>query len=381
MLRLVEPIWLVAMAGIVVPVVVHLWNDRRGKVLRVGSVALLTGASKRMAWWRRITQWWLLILRCLLLLALALLLAGPYWQRRPVGKGWVLVLPAVSGGSGFAAPGVVGPYAGTIDSLVKAGFQQHVFSDTTNYWAGFRQADAEAPAGLSFYIFTPGLVDRFSGTRPSTSRIVHWSTYTPRDSVSHWEQRRWAAGQDSMIVLSGLSRATGTSWERQAMAITGAATGPAGSTLDTSILRYRVYGSDAKYITAAMKALARVSGKPMAVGDGGWLFWLSAKPLPDVRGYSKVWTYGASGPGAGEHVDSLVWREQAWNGRLPLLLGSLLPADTPRHDKRIIDPHVVQPVYRAATSADVVRFEDVDLRPWVWGIVFLLFFFGTINSI
>jgi hypothetical protein len=57
MLQLLEPIWLAAAAAISVPVAVHLWNDRRGKVLLIGSVALLSGVNKRMAWSRRITQW------------------------------------------------------------------------------------------------------------------------------------------------------------------------------------------------------------------------------------------------------------------------------------------------------------------------------------
>ncbi|HXO78162.1 MAG TPA: BatA domain-containing protein, partial [Puia sp.] len=78
-MHFLQPIWLAAMAGIVLPVVVHFWNDRRGKVLRIGSISLLEGASQRKAWSRRISDWWLLLLRCLLLMALPMLLAGPYW--------------------------------------------------------------------------------------------------------------------------------------------------------------------------------------------------------------------------------------------------------------------------------------------------------------
>jgi hypothetical protein len=334
MLQLLEPIWLVAMSGIVVPIAVHLWNDRRGRVLRIGSVALLEGASKRMAWRRRISQWWLLVLRCLLLLALAFLLAGPYWQRRPRGKGWVL---ADGDGLGVSAAG--GPYRGMIDSLVKAGYEKHLLSDTLNYWAGFRVADRKAPAGLAFYVFTPGLVSRFSGTRPETSREVHWNTYALKDPVETWVQRRWKIGKDSMVVLSGVSRATGTSWERRTSTLSGP--------VDTTVLRYRAYGEDAKYVAAAMKALARVTGRPIAEGDRGWLF-------------------------SGKYIDSLGWREQVWDGRLPVLLGRLLPEDTPRHDRRMIDPRQVAPTFREGGPA-TVALEEVDLRPMVWGLVFLLF--------
>src|SRR5580658_5242347 len=149
MLHLLEPIWLAAMSAISVPVAVHLWNDRRGKVLRIGSVALLSGVTKRLAWSRRITQWWLLLLRCLLLIALAFLLAGPYWTRpESGGKGWVLVE-----GSG-------GAFAPVIDSLVKAGYERHVLGGEGNNWAGFREADSMALPGRDFYIFSTALAGR-----------------------------------------------------------------------------------------------------------------------------------------------------------------------------------------------------------------------------
>src|ERR1700722_1164027 len=161
MLFLLQPIWLAAMAAISVPVAVHLWNDRRGKGLRIGRVGLLAGATKRLAWSRRITQWWLLLLRCLLLLALAFLLAGPYWLSAG-GKGWVLVE-----GSG-------GAYAPVIDSLVKAGYERHELGGGGNNWAGFREADSVALPGRDFYVFSTALAARFSGPRPTTGRAIHW---------------------------------------------------------------------------------------------------------------------------------------------------------------------------------------------------------------
>src|SRR5579872_4843154 len=113
-MQFLNPIWLAAAAAIVVPVLLHLWNDRRGKVLQVGSVELLAGGRRRMAWRRRVSEWLLLVVRCLLLVALALLMAGPV--RRFAVKGWVL-------GGGRVA-----------DSLVKAGWERHSFRDSANYW-------------------------------------------------------------------------------------------------------------------------------------------------------------------------------------------------------------------------------------------------------
>ena len=163
MIHLLQPLWLGAMAAIAAPVILHFWNDRRGKVLRIGSVSLLTGASQRMAWSRRLSQWWLLLLRCLLLILLAVLLAGPYWRTGGTGhvKGWVLEDAGVRGRG--AAPVATGEGRATavIDSLVNAGWERHVMSDSENYWNGFRAADSTAPAGVPFFMVTTGLAAIF----------------------------------------------------------------------------------------------------------------------------------------------------------------------------------------------------------------------------
>ncbi|MEP6750371.1 MAG: BatA domain-containing protein, partial [Bacteroidota bacterium] len=41
MFQLLQPIWLFALAGVSIPVIIHLWNRKPGKTLKVGSVALV----------------------------------------------------------------------------------------------------------------------------------------------------------------------------------------------------------------------------------------------------------------------------------------------------------------------------------------------------
>src|SRR5579863_7958420 len=177
-IQFANPIWLAAVAAVVVPVILHLWNDRRGKVLRVGSVELLTGGARRMAWRRRVSDWLMLLMRCLLLMALAVLMAGPILRNGV--KGWVL-------GSGRVA-----------DSLVKAGWERHAFQDSANYWEEFRLADREAPAGVPLYVRTSGLARRFGGERPVTGRGVRWDVDLAGDSVSRWTEAAWAIAGDSV---------------------------------------------------------------------------------------------------------------------------------------------------------------------------------------
>jgi hypothetical protein len=203
-IQFVNPIWLAAGAAIVVPVILHMWNHRRGKVLRIGSVELLTGGVQRMAWRRLVSQWLLLLVRCLLLLALAVLLARPVFRKGAGSKGWVLTM------------GTGGQVA---DSLVEAGWERQVFPDSNNYWQGFRVADRMAPAGVPFYIRTPGLARQFRGERQVTSREVRWEVYTPPDSVQRWVEAAWRLAGDSIRVVEGLSRATGTSYIAKTVAV------------------------------------------------------------------------------------------------------------------------------------------------------------------
>ena len=346
---LLHPAWLAASAAIVLPVILHLWNDRRGKVLRIGSVQLLAGASRRMAWSRRLSQRWLLLLRCLLLLALAFLLAGPYWRKggaAGAGKGWVLEEGGGAGVGGDAGAGVGGSraaYGPLIDSLLKAGYERHVLDDSVNYWDGFRRADQAAPEGVPFYIFTAGLAQRFSGERPATEREVHWYTARAFDTVRHWVQRAWRMGHDSILVLAGTSQPTGSFYRVESFGdgdgrVTGVtrSTGVMGGAreTDSSILRITIYTDpayrqDGRYVAAAVRALqqytrrrielvvtdkmpvggsdgapaGRVGGSAAGPSDVSWLFWLALGPVPAGLGFAHVLSYE---PGKTMDVDSWV---------------------------------------------------------------------------
>ena len=317
------------MAGVVIPVIVHLWNDRRGKVLRVGSVALLTETTRRLSWSSRLTQILLLVVRCLLVMALALLLARPSWVSRGAGgKGWVLVA-----GSDIMA-----------DSFVKAGWERHVIDSAANYWEEFRQMDSLAPAGVPFYVFTPGLARRFAGPRPVTGREVHWKVYTPGDSVHQWLESVWRVSADSIVVTRGNSRSTGTQFGRERVATRAAVF--EGVTVDTSALEVVVDGGNKEqrgYMVAALKALGEYVGRRVKTDSGRVVRW-----RPE-------------------------WEEAAWDGRLPALLGLAVFGDgVGRFDDRVLDPEQIAPmrVKGEMIEASAVR---VDVRPVLWGLVFLLF--------
>jgi len=427
LLGFLQPIWLLGIAGIVAPVVIHLWNSRQGRVLSIGSIEFLDKISLRKARSRRISDWWLLGLRCLLLILLALLLAGPFWQRRPDRdkKGWVLV----SRGAMTAAS--------QVDSLVQKGFQRHDMAGSS-WWESFHVLDQQAPDGIPFYVFTDGLLEHFSGNRPVTSRPVFWYVSAPRDSTVQWIQAAWKQGADSMGVITGSSGATGTSYSYRAY---GRDTTP----VDTAALRVVIYADDkhsrdGKWVEGAVKALQQFTRRNIVVSrrlDGSgknsvspvedpadWVFWLSSKPLnmkaanvllyepgPEIltdtwiRGsdipvekvtaqtgqWQPIWTDGFGRPLlALEETDSgrryhfyshfdPAWNGLVWSRNFPVRIGELLmdqaakrPGQAKAYDRRVIDPAQVAPSGgNSHQQAPPALKSTIDLSPFGWLLIFL----------
>ena len=94
MLQVLNPIWLFAIGGIIIPLIIHLWNVKKGKTLKVGSISLLGESSRQSAKSLKLIDLLLLLLRCLLLIILAIILAKPLWNSINTEKtksAWILI--------------------------------------------------------------------------------------------------------------------------------------------------------------------------------------------------------------------------------------------------------------------------------------------------
>ena len=67
-----------AATGIIVPLIVHLWNVKKGKTLKIGSIILLGESAKQSSKSFQIKDWLLFLLRSLLIIIIAFLLAEPF---------------------------------------------------------------------------------------------------------------------------------------------------------------------------------------------------------------------------------------------------------------------------------------------------------------
>jgi len=327
--QFLNPIWLFAIAAISIPVVIHLWNIRPGKTLKVGSIALITAAAQKSSRSFKLNDLLLFFLRCLFLLTLAFLLAAPFWQRSQATaktKGWVLIPKA-------NLKETYKKLKFTVDSLSKAGYEFHFFDEdfekfelnktlndsllkdkpeVKNHWSLVAKLNEKLPPTLPVYLLTPNQAKYFNGNKPSVSLNLHWQTYTPADSVSTWVENAWFTSNNLIKVVEGNSRPSGiyfTNYIIQSEGDPNSAfmvdvnhgspvislkNAPEKHTpIDTSTLRIAIYRDkysvDEKYLVAALQTIIDFTQRKVVVkkytdaaqipAKRDWLFWLSDKPV------------------------------------------------------------------------------------------------------
>jgi len=197
LIQLLQPSWLFALAGISIPVIIHFWNQRPGRILKVGSISLVPEEAKEYRRSLQLSDLLLLLLRCLLIATLAVVLANPNWKKpfnASKQKGWILI-------SKKNLKETYSHFKPQIDSLYKSGFEFHYFNEgfakekledalakpedsvisLPSYWKLAESLDATMSSPIPVYIFTDNYLEHFSGNRPTLSFQPNWFTYTPQD--------------------------------------------------------------------------------------------------------------------------------------------------------------------------------------------------------
>ena len=275
------------MAGIIIPIAIHLWNVRQGKILEVGTIRFMEPSQKKRAANLRVSEWLLLLLRCLTIMLFAIVMAGPIWNKTADTneKGWLLIAPNELKEAYQQKPQV-------IDSLLKNGYQLHAFetgfaginlsdsakkmgddsliSAPANYWMLASELEATAPLGLDLAIVSSNQLLHFRGNKPSLARSLKWFVF-----------------YDTSIVQSPIKTK-----EQQSKLV------------DTNTFRIGLYTDqyqhDASYVAAAIQAIKDFSGRKIRVDtyksvgaiplEVDLLFWLSDTQIaPKI--YGKTLSY------------------------------------------------------------------------------------------
>lgn len=298
-MQFTNPIWLWALAGLLVPVGIHLLSRKEGKVVQMGSIRHLEQSNTKQSMSLQLNELMLLALRCLLITLVVLLLSGLHFPTDQTKKErWVVVEDGLDSDRGFIP---------IIDSLQKQGFLvkrleedfpdiqgSKTTSTRVNYWQ-LMEALKEKSLQQS-YVLSYNYAEGFRGRRIAMPSNLTWISKSP--ASVEFPLRAVQRSRDSVLIRIGNSTPDETTFKNLVVAVNqtnpylkSSSTGNSISsespdTLNITIVSELEFEYDKKIILAALRALAETvptifiinslkQDQWNADAETDWLIWLS----------------------------------------------------------------------------------------------------------
>jgi len=183
-----NPTYLWALFGLLVPIAIHLWSKKEGKTIKVGSIELLRESESKQTSSFKPNEFWLLVLRMLIISLIVMVLAEPQWKLKSKNSAITyLIEPSLL--SNQKASNILNSIddADNIRLLIR-GFPEFNNSDlddltaeTPNYWKLANEMHEIATD--SIVVYTNALNSGFKGMRPVISKNIEWILIDPEQSV------------------------------------------------------------------------------------------------------------------------------------------------------------------------------------------------------
>jgi hypothetical protein len=290
-----SPIWLLGLAALAVPVIIHLLNRRQSRVIFFGSLRHLSAYNTRQSLHLRVNEIALLLLRCAIVTLLILLLARLQF-RNPTSDGerWIVVESGLQSEPGFSV---------LIDSLKSEGYimkflapnfpdEPDETSAAYDYWELAQALDESSASHV--VVLSYGYAERFWGKRSPRPTQVTWLTKQPSPTVFALEAVAITA--DSAIAREGSTSGDGTTFSdkrffaRQGIAKTNNGEVPLTTpdTIRITVVSDTAFDFDRKVVIAAIRAVDEsipsvamiIQQQPDQKAFGtspDWIIWLSRR--------------------------------------------------------------------------------------------------------
>lgn len=299
-MQLLYPIGFLALIGLLIPVIIHLWSVKQGKTLKIGSIALLGESASATSKSLKLTDVLLFILRCLLIILIAFILAQPYLKTKVDQKasGWILVSPN-------QLHQVYKTDRKSIDSLLNLGYELHEFdlgfkkmelADTAiadkgssglSYTSLLKSLQYKIPSSYTTYVYADDKLNNFSGAMPKTAYKLIWKSNSATDSTKFWSANYFGKTFEAKSTQSGTTYTEVTNSNLPSL----------------SVVIYEPNGNDAQYVKAALRAIADFSKRNISIQNfnrtnaknADVVFWLSEQSispyLAALKPNTKIFAY------------------------------------------------------------------------------------------
>ncbi|MEP2772166.1 MAG: BatA domain-containing protein [Fulvivirga sp.] len=293
-----SPLYLYGLFGLLVPIAIHIWSKKEGRLIKVGSTQFFPEAESKQSSSLHINEIWLLILRLLLITTLVLILAKPMIQTNGgEGEKIALITPGIEDN-----PQVVG----LRDSLAEDGynfkwlaagfpdFDTEIDTDNpTHYWQlldDLKELESQNVVVICDLKFKDIVGKRpILPFNPAVIYVENESSHTfladaqPVDRSS-FKIIKGLATQQSITFDEELVAAGQVFIEEGELSVSGLE-GSATLIKDTIGIKFKAdgtYSNDVFFIKEAIRSIQTYTKWPLKFiedGEADWLIWLSEEKV------------------------------------------------------------------------------------------------------
>ncbi len=289
-MQLVNPLFLWALAGLAIPVGIHLLSRKEGKIIRLGSVRHVMETSTQQFKGIKLNEILLLALRCAMIVMFSLLLGGLQFMSSGNRK-WVMVE------KGLENTPALKPI---LDSLGKEGYELRVLSEKFS----LQNDSGSFNSKIDYYklmeelqtqnlsqaiVFSKNLVDDFKGLRPELPDNVRWISIASPDL--DYPLQAIQINKDSIALRIGHTNSHSTYFTTEKVNSLSSSIGVSSpETINVVMTNDKGFDYDQKIIKAALSAIEKsipikfklVEASPTKISSTStdWCIWFSEEPIP-----------------------------------------------------------------------------------------------------
>lgn len=213
-----NPTYLWALLGLLVPIAIHLWSKKEGKTIKIGSIELLRESESKQTSSIQPNELLLLLLRIFIIALVVFLLAEPQIKLK-TDKSAITYLIEPSLLTDDKSENILKSIDDDNDiRLLTSGFPflddidlENIASKTPNYWQ--LSKDIQNVDSDSIVVFTKALASGFKGMRPSINKSIEWIRIETENSIENLPIKANKT-EDKIELLSMSSNTNYTSFEK-----------------------------------------------------------------------------------------------------------------------------------------------------------------------